>query len=111
MLDSYHISRCCYKQNTLYQRGFNKLHSLILPTQLGLDPLYIVHIIGASIIWATARLFLIFGWFPARRTSNPPTRLSFFSVRETISTPLPSIEPPLDRFLLSHSSHPHGGFV
>lgn len=38
MLDSYHISRCRYKQNTLYQSGLNKFHSSNSPTQLGLDP-------------------------------------------------------------------------
>ncbi|MDO9124460.1 MAG: sugar phosphate nucleotidyltransferase, partial [Deltaproteobacteria bacterium] len=40
MLDSYHISRCRYKQNTLYQSGLNKFHSSNSPTQLGLDPFF-----------------------------------------------------------------------
>jgi hypothetical protein len=42
MLDSYHISRCRYKQNTLYQSGLNEFYSSNSPTQLGLEPLNLI---------------------------------------------------------------------
>ena len=38
MIDSYHISKRRYKQNTLYQSGLNMLHSSNSPTRKGQDP-------------------------------------------------------------------------
>ncbi len=38
MLDSYHISRCCNKQNAISQSWLNEFSSSILPTQLGVVP-------------------------------------------------------------------------